>query len=244
MIMLELKNITKSFGGLQVLNRVSTKVEQGDFRAIIGPNGAGKTTLFNVVTKYIKPDSGQIFFEGSEITHLSTREIVRKGLGRSFQLPNIYSGLTVLENIQSAFVSHERKNLNFWSSAAKMFKEEAADIADAVGIGAQLKLMANAIPHGDKRRLDIALALAQEPRLLLLDEPTSGLSPKERNAMVELLMRLAEERSLTVVLIEHDLDVAFKADDILVLHRGRAIAEGKPIEIKRNEEVQRIYLGG
>jgi branched-chain amino acid transport system ATP-binding protein len=244
MTLLELRDICKSFGGLRALNGINMKIEQGSFGGIIGPNGAGKTTLFNVITKYIKPDSGQIFFQGTEITHLSTRAIVRKGIGRSFQLVNIYSDLSVLENIQFALISQKRKNANVFSLSANLYSEEAAAIADVLGIDAQLSIMAGAISHGDKRRLDIALALAQDPQLLLLDEPTSGLSPHERSAMVDLLMKLARERGLTVVLIEHDLDVAFKADVLLVLNRGKVIAEGKPEEIKRNGEVQRIYLGG
>jgi ABC-type branched-subunit amino acid transport system ATPase component len=244
MTLLELRDITKNFGGLCALNRISMKIEQGSFVGIIGTNGAGKTTLFNVITKYIKPDSGQISFSGTEITHLSTRAIVRRGIGRSFQLVNIYSDLSVLENIQFALISQKRENANIFSSSANLYREEAAAIADSIDISAELNMMAGTISHGDKRRLDIALALAQDPKLLLLDEPTSGLSPHERSALLELLLKLAREKSLTLVLIEHDLDVAFKADVIHVLHRGEVIADGKPEEIKRNGEVQRIYLGG
>lgn len=244
MTLLELRDISKSFGGLQVLDRITIKVEEGDFCAMIGPNGAGKTTLFNVITKYIKPDSGQIIFGGNDITKLKTREICRIGIGRSFQLPTIYPGLTILENLQLAFLAKAGKSSNFFSPAANMFREEAEEVIRTIGISARPDSMAGVIPHGDKRRLDVAMVLALQPRLLLLDEPTSGLAPKERFEMVELLLKLASERGLTVLLVEHELDVAFTAHTILVLHYGRVIAEGKPEEIKCNEEVQRIYLRG
>jgi branched-chain amino acid transport system ATP-binding protein len=243
MMLLELKDISKSFGGLQALFQINLSIEQGTFNAVIGPNGAGKTTLFNVITRYTVPDCGQLLFQGEDITELSIPEVSRRGIGRSFQIAKIYSDLTVLENIQLALISHQKKNSNVFSSAAKMFHEKAIGLAELVGISSELSLIASTIPHGDKRRLDIGLALAQEPTLLLLDEPASGLSPKERSSIILLLLKLAKERGLTVLLIEHDLDIAFRAEEIFVLHRGELIANGRPEQIKENEHVRKIYLG-
>jgi len=245
MPILELSKISKAFGGLAVINEVSIKINAGDFTAIIGPNGAGKTTLFNIITRHIPQDSGTVYFKGEDIKRLTPAGVCRKGMGRSFQLTSIFPSLTAIENIQLGLMSHSRRNRNIFSNCARIFRQEAKEILSFVGLSDQSGRIAETLAHGDKRRLDIAVALATKAELLLLDEPTSGMSPGERVNVMALLEQVAAERGLTVLFIEHDLDIIFSvAKRIFVLHQGFIIAEGPPDQIRQEKEVQRIYLGG
>jgi branched-chain amino acid transport system ATP-binding protein len=184
-------------------------------------------------------------FKGEDINNFGPADVCRKGIGRSFQLTSVFPSLTALENIQLALLSHWKKNSALFSNASKAFVEEAGEILNSVGLYDQIAVIAERMSHGDKRRLDIAIALATKSELLLLDEPTSGMAPSERIKVMNLIEKLFEERGLTVIFIEHDLDIIFSvARKILVMHQGSIIAEGTPEQIKMEEEVQRIYLGG
>ena len=244
MSLLEIKDVRKSFGGLLAVNNFSMKLETGDIVAVIGPNGAGKTTLFNLITHHIAPDSGHVIFRGEEITHLKPDKICLTGVGRSFQIAAIFPTLTVLQTMQLGLISHYKKNWQLFFPAINMFREEALEVLNNVGMAKQLHVIAEKLPHGDKKRLDVALALATKADLLLLDEPAAGLSPTDRIYMMELLESLVEKQGLTLLFIEHDLDIVMStAHRICVMHQGTLIAEGRPDEIRHNREVQRIYMG-
>lgn len=244
MSLLNLRGVNKVFGGVVAADQFNLDVEREEFTAIIGPNGAGKTTLFNLITRRVPLDSGKVLFKGEDITHLSSHQIVRKGIGRSFQRTNMFPMLTSLENMQMAILSHQKRNLNMVSPAKNMVKEKALEILDSFGLGNQADVKGDALAHGDQRRLEVALTLAVEPELLLLDEPTCGMAPWERLSMVDLVERIARERGLTLVFIEHDMDIVFnKARRIVVMHEGKVFFDGKPEEVKRNAGVREIYLG-
>ena len=242
--MLRLKELFKSFGGLMAINGVSFQLEKGELSAIIGPNGAGKTTLFNLVTGHLHPDKGRIFFKEREITALSPHEICKKGIGRSFQRTNIFPRLSAFDNIQVAVMSWARKSSNIFLRTQNMFKEETNGILESVGLGDKKEMTSGLLAHGDQRRLEIGIALGSHPEILLLDEPTAGMSPEESEKTAELIQRLARERGLTLLFIEHDMNVVFGiSEKVRVMHLGSIIAEGSPEEIRSNVEVQRIYLG-
>jgi len=241
--MFSVKGITKSFGGLLAVNGVTFHLENGEVSSIIGPNGAGKTTLFNLLTGHIKPDSGEILFKDQDITGLPPHRICRKGIGRSFQRTNIFPRLSVFDNVQVAVMSWERKCRNIFLRARNMNQKETDEILDGVGLGDKKKMTAGLLAHGDQRLLEIGIALGSYPELLLLDEPTAGMSPEESNKTVELIQRLARGRDLTLLFIEHDMNVVFGiSEQVRVMHLGSIIAEGSPEEIRANDEVQRIYL--
>jgi len=241
--MFSVKGITKSFGGLLAVNGVTFHLENGEVSSIIGPNGAGKTTLFNLLTGHIKPDSGEILFKDQDITGLPPHRICRKGIGRSFQRTNIFPRLSVFDNVQVAVMSWERKCRNIFLRARNMNQKETDEILDGVGLGDKKKMTAGLLAHGDQRLLEIGIALGSYPELLLLDEPTAGMSPEESNKTVELIQRLARGRDLTLLFIEHDMNVVFGiSEQVRVMHLGSIIAEGSPEEIRANGEVQRIYL--
>lgn len=244
MAILELKNLGKNFGALKAVDNVSLTVEEGELRSIIGPNGAGKTTLFNLISGRIKPSAGTMLFGGEEINSLSPWEICRKGIARSFQITNIFLGLTVHENIRIAIQSRSDANYNIFKTASSLtgLHQKATQIAEQIGLTGKEELLAENLSHGDQRHLEIGIALATQPRLLMLDEPTAGMSPEETKETVQLIKKTA--RDLSVILIEHDVDVVFSVSDrISVMHYGRIIAEGRPDEVRQNEEVQRAYLG-
>jgi branched-chain amino acid transport system ATP-binding protein len=241
--MLQVEGIKKSFGGLMAVHEVSFRIKGGELSSIIGPNGAGKTTLFNLLTGHLRPDAGRILFKEKEITGLSPHEICRKGIGRSFQRTNIFPRLSAFDNIQVAVMSWQRKSGNIFLQAQKMLRKETDEILESVGLGDKKEMTAGLLAHGDQRRLEIGIALGSHPELLLLDEPTAGMSPEESGMTVDLIQKLARERSLTVLFIEHDMNVVFKISEyIRVMHMGGIIAEGKPDEVRANDEVQRIYL--
>jgi len=241
--MFRVEAITKSFGGLTAVDRVSFELKEGELSSIIGPNGAGKTTLFHLLTGRLKADNGGIYFKGKEITGMSPHEICRKGIGRSFQRTNIFPRLSAFENVQVAVMSWKRKSRNIFLKAEKMHNEETNEILESIGLGEKKDTMAGLLAHGDQRLLEIGITLGTHPELILLDEPTAGMSPEESGKTVELIQRLARERKLTLLFIEHDMNVVFSiSEKIRVMHMGRVIAEGSPEEVRANEEVQRIYL--
>jgi branched-chain amino acid transport system ATP-binding protein len=242
---LQTQGITKEFGKLTAVHQVSLEIRKGDVHAIIGPNGAGKSTYFNLITGYHRATSGKVLFKGKEITHWPAYQRCKLGMTRSFQITSIYPKLTVYESVLMGLLSHRRATLNFFSSARACFKEEVWRILEDVGLADQANLSGDSISHGDKKRLELGITLGTEPELLLLDEPTCGMSPDETEATMIFIKKLADERGLTILFTEHDMGVVFGiAKRISVLHQGTLIADGKPEEVRANEEVQKVYLGG
>jgi len=244
MLLLRVDGLSKSFGGLQAVHHVDLEIQSGEMSAIIGPNGAGKTTLFNLVTGHLRKDSGRVSFKGNDITHLAPPKICRQGIARAFQVSSIFPRFSAFDNVQVAIMVHGGRALDFLSNAAREVREETLRILEEVGLGDQAHVLSKFLAHGDQKRLDIAIALASEPELLLLDEPTAGMNPKESFKIMELVVTVARARGMTVVFIEHDMEVVFSvADRIRVMHTGRVFAEGTPEEIRENLEVRQIYLG-
>ena len=238
------QDLSRSFGGVQAVKDVNLAVPAGQLRAVIGPNGAGKSTFFNLLTGYIPCNSGSILFRGKDVTGLPPHTLCRLGLGRTFQINSIFASATVLENVQVALLSHRRRIWNMWAAADKLLVREAEELLTTLGLEDRAKKLGSELSYGDRRRLEVALALACEPQLLLLDEPTAGMSIPDKPGMVELIRKVSRERGVTVILIEHDMDIVFSvADEITVLHQGAVVAQGTPQEIKSNEQVQQIYLG-
>ncbi|HWM76521.1 MAG TPA: ABC transporter ATP-binding protein [Methylomirabilota bacterium] len=242
--LLEVAGLKRSFGGFQALGGVSFQVEAGEISAVIGPNGAGKTTLFNVITGHLAPDSGRVGFAGRDITGQPPHAICRLGLARSFQRTNIFPRLSVFENVQIAILSHERRAYGLWTPAQGLGRDRTMEILEDVGLAPRAADPSGSLSYGDQKQLELGIALALEPTLLLLDEPTAGMSPQETRTSVALVARIARERKLTVLFTEHDMDVVFSvAQRIRVLHQGRLIAEGAPEEIRGLAEVKRVYFG-
>jgi branched-chain amino acid transport system ATP-binding protein len=243
-LVLQLVGLRKRFGGVQAVNGVDLAVPPGDLRAIIGPNGAGKTTLFNLISGDLFHDTGQIFFNGEEISGLPPHRLCRRGMGRTFQITSIFRRLTALENVQTAFITHHRRHFNLLVPARRLYRDEALGLLERVGLREQALKPSGILAHGDQRRLELAIALASSPKLLLLDEPTAGMAPRERHEIMTLVARIAADTGLTVVFTEHDMDVVFAvARRISVLHQGAVLAEGPPAEVRANRDVQRVYLG-
>jgi branched-chain amino acid transport system ATP-binding protein len=243
-MILETQKLLKSFGGLTAVYDVNLRIREGELVSIIGPNGAGKTTLFNLLTGHMPVDSGKVIFKGKDITELPPHAISRMGVGRSFQRLNIFPRLTAFENIQVAVLSEQRKSRNIFVRASKLARHETETILESVGLLDKKNTKGGLLAHGDQKRLEMGIALAVKPSLLLLDEPTQGMSPKESGELTQLIQRLVRKRGLTLIFVEHDMNVVFGiSDSIKVLHQGKIIFEGKPEEVKKNEEVQRIYLG-
>jgi len=241
---LEIKGMTKTFGGLVAVDDVSMNVRKGAIHAIIGPNGAGKTTLFNLVTGLMKPDAGQVLLEGDDITGKAPWRLVKRGMGRSFQQPNLFWALTALDNVTLAEAAVRDATRKMYGHHPAALRERARNLLERVGIGAFGGLAASELSHGDQRSLEIATALAVESRVLLLDEPTAGLAPTETKAAVALIRKIAKGEDLTVLFVEHDMEVVFGiADWVTVLHRGAVLADGTPADVRANPAVQRAYLG-
>ena len=223
---------------------VDLEVEDGHINSIIGPNGAGKSTLFNLITGYYPCDEGTVFFKGQEITGLPPETIAKMGIGRSFQVTNIFPKLTAFENIHSTFLYTRGKGLKLFSDAGKMFREETEEILSKVGLEERAGELAGILAAGDRKRLELGIVLATGPDLLLLDEPTCGMSPKETANTIDLIKEIAEKESLAVLFTEHKMDVVFGiAFHITVMNFGSIIAAGKPDDIRANEKVQQIYFG-
>jgi branched-chain amino acid transport system ATP-binding protein len=243
-VVLQLVGLRKHFGGVQAVSGVDLAVPEGDVRAIIGPNGAGKTTLFNLITGDLRSDSGQIYFDGQKVSGLAPQDLCRRGIGRTFQITSIFRRLTVLENVQTALLAHFRRHHNVFVRASRLYRAQAMTLLDRVGLAEQAGKPSGILAHGDQRRLELAIALASEPKLLMLDEPTAGMAPRERHQIMALVAAIGKDVGLTIVFTEHDMDVVFAvAQQITVLHQGAVIAEGKPLEVRANLEVQRVYLG-
>jgi len=236
--------LSRSFGGVRAVNDVSLGVPKGQLRAIIGPNGAGKTTLFNLLTGQLRCDAGRIFFRGADITGRPPHYLCRNGLARTFQINSVFLSATVFENVQLALLAHRGKTWNPLAAARRLMLGETEALLERLGLADEADKPAGTLSYGDRRRLEVALALACEPELLLLDEPTSGMSVSEKPALVQLIQEIVKEKGVTTVLIEHDMDVVFSVSDrITVMHQGAVIAEGTPDEIQANARVQEVYLG-
>ncbi|MFQ5878895.1 MAG: ABC transporter ATP-binding protein [Dehalococcoidia bacterium] len=241
---LKVEGLTKHFGGLRAVDGVDFNVQKGEISSIIGPNGAGKTTFFNLLTGHLPPDSGRVIFRGEDITKRPPHEICKRGIGRSFQRINIFPMLPVFVNIQVAVLSQQGKSLNLFFPAKNMAKMETTEILASVGLDSQARHIAGSLSHGDQKRLELAIALANNPELLLLDEPTTGMSPQETASTIALIEQVSRQRGLTLLFTEHDMDVVFSISQrITVMHQGKIIAAGTPQEVRENEEVQRVYLG-
>ena len=243
----ETKELTIRFGGHVAVNRVNLQVEPFVLKSIIGPNGAGKTTLFNLMTGQHKPTGGSVFFKGEDITRLSAVERTRLGMGRSFQLTNIFPVLTVLENVRVAIQSREGIGLNFWKNYLHFsrMEDEAYELLKDVLLDEKWAIPASSLTHGEQRKLEIAILLALKPEILFLDEPTAGMSQEEVPAILNILHRIKDAKDRTMLLVEHKMDMIMSlSDTIAVLQEGELIADGPPDEIYRNKAVQEAYLGG
>jgi branched-chain amino acid transport system ATP-binding protein len=241
---LEVSGLSKSFAGFRAVSDVSLTVDTRQIVAVIGPNGAGKSTLFNLITGHLQPDSGAVRLDGRDITGAPPYRICAMGIGRSFQRTNIFARLTVFENLQAAYLVHHGRGLNFWSRANDFYRDETAALLHSIGLEGQEHAVAGTLSYGNQKQLELGLALASDPAMLLLDEPTAGMSATETHDTIRLIERIAGERALTLLFTEHDMDVVFSiAQKIAVLHQGRVIADGPPAEVRANPEVRRVYLG-
>jgi branched-chain amino acid transport system ATP-binding protein len=243
---LETHGLGRAFGALQAVADLNVTVRRGELRAVIGPNGAGKTTLFHLISGLLVPTAGRVVFNGEDVTRLPAPVRCRRGISRTFQITSIFPELSVRENVRIAVQLKGGRNFRLFGGRALLEATErrAQESLAALGLDDRADVPAATLPHGDQRLLEIAMAVAQEPELLLLDEPTQGLSPEDTRATVEVIRRLARERGLTILLVEHDMDVVFDlAERISVLHFGQLIAEGAPDGIRANPDVQQAYLG-
>ena len=241
---LAVEQLAKSFGGVHAVRGVSFEVAGGELLALIGPNGAGKTTCFNMLNGQLPADGGSVRFEAREILGLQPREVWRRGVGRTFQITATFASMTVRENVQMALLAHHRRLREWWRPAAQLYRDEADRLLARVGMTEQAERACSVLAYGDLKRVELAVALANEPRLLLMDEPTAGMAPKERIALMALTAEIVRERRIAVLFTEHDMDVVFAhADRIIVLNRGRLIAAGRPAEVRASAEVQQVYLG-
>jgi branched-chain amino acid transport system ATP-binding protein len=243
--MLQVEGVIKSFDDFMAVNGANLTVGQGEIVAVIGPNGAGKTTLFNLITGALKRDRGRIIFKGEEISELPPYDICKKGISRSYQIVNIFPRLTVFENVQVAVLSYQRRSSNLFRPAQSLAVKETRSILESMGLSGKEKSIAGSLSHGDQKILEIAIALGNEPELLILDEPTAGMSPEETQATMELVKRLGNQRGLTILFCEHNMDIVFSvAKSIMVMGHGQTIVQGTPEAIRSNKEVQEAYLGG
>ncbi len=244
---LETRKIRKSFGALVAVDDVNLQVQLGSLHAIIGPNGAGKTTLFNLLSRNLDPTSGDVIFKGRDITHQPVHRMIHDGLGRSFQITNIFPNLTVFENIRLSCQAMGKDNFKFWRSAESfsLYTERTWEILNRVDLKDRALSLARTLPHGGQRKLELGMILAPDPDVLLLDEPTAGMAAEQVPELIALIRSIQKEGNKTVVLIEHNMNVVMSVSDkITVMHQGKVLAEGSPIEITSNKEVQSAYLGG
>ena len=243
--MLNVRKLRKSFGDFKAVNGANLTVERGQLVAVIGPNGAGKTTLFNLITGQLQADGGKILFDDEDISGLPPYEVCRKGIARSFQIANIFPRLSVFRNVQVSVLAQQKLSNTLFRPAHRIAVEETDQILESVGLLNKKLDVAGSLSHGDKRTLEIAIALGNEPELLILDEPTAGMSPDETAATMSLIKRLADEKGLTILFCEHDMEVVFNvAQSIMVMQQGHTIVQGPPEEVRQNIEVQEAYLGG
>ncbi len=241
---LAVDGLRKSFGGVHAVQGVQFSLGAGEMLALIGPNGAGKSTCFNMLNGQIRPDGGTVMLDGRDITDMKPRDVWRLGVGRTFQITATFASFTVAENVQLALSSYHRRLTTLWRRAASLDRDEALALLRQVGMADQADRQTGILAYGDLKRVELAIALANRPRLLLMDEPTAGMAPQERVGLMALTARLAREQGIAVLFTEHDMDVVFgHADRVMVLERGRKIAEGTPEAVRSDERVQAIYLG-
>jgi branched-chain amino acid transport system ATP-binding protein len=236
--------LSKSFGALQAVDKVSFTLKSGQFLALIGPNGAGKTTCFNMINGQLRPDSGMIRFGNNDIAGLAPRQICHRGIARTFQIAATFGSMTVAENVQMALIAHSRQIYQFWRPARSYHRDRALKILDQVGMAAAADRPCRELAYGDVKRVELAIALATDPQLLLMDEPTAGMAPGERNALIALVKSLVVERGISVLFTEHSMDVVFAfADRIIVMARGKLIADADPQAIRKDPQVVSVYFG-
>jgi branched-chain amino acid transport system ATP-binding protein len=241
---LAVENLEKRFGGVHAVAGASFEVQAGELLALIGPNGAGKTTCFNMLNGQLRPDGGKVLFEGRDITGWRPRDVWHLGVGRTFQITQTYGSMTVIENVQTALASHRRRMLSMWTPITGLFRDEAMALLERVGMAPQADRGCGVLAYGDLKRVELAVALANQPKVLLMDEPTAGMAPKERVALMQLTAEIVRERNVAVLFTEHDMDVVFgNASNIIVLNRGRIISRGKPDEVRNDPQVREVYLG-
>jgi branched-chain amino acid transport system ATP-binding protein len=243
--MLKVEALRVSFGDFLAVSRADLVIGEGEIVAVIGPNGAGKTTLFNAITGQLRVDGGRITFKNENITGLPPHVICRKGMSRSYQVVNIFPRLTVFENVQAAVLTHHRKSYNLFTPARSLLIKETMSVLESVGLSGKAQHVSGVLSHGDQKVLEMAIALANKPKMLILDEPTAGMSPEETAIMIKLIKSLSSDMGLTILFCEHDMSLVFSiAQSIMVMSHGRTILQGYPDEVRRNEEVQKAYLGG
>ncbi len=243
--MLRVDSLQKSFDGFLAVNNTALNVAAGDVVAVIGPNGAGKTTLFHLITGQLAPTSGTIEFKGENIAGLAPYRVCRKGISRSYQVVNIFTRLTVFENVQVAVLSYRKKTFNIFRPAKTMAVRETRQILENVGLLDKADMTSGALSHGDQKVLEIAIALGNRPELLILDEPTAGMSPEETAVTLRLMQQLSGEMGLTILFCEHDMGMVFSiASQIMVMQQGKSIIQGPPEDVRSNQLVRQAYLGG
>lgn len=244
MSVLSVRSLSKAFGGVLAADKVSFAIERGEFLAMIGPNGAGKSTCFNLINGQLKPDSGEILFDSKSIAGFPPRELFRLGIARTFQMPETFTSMSVAENVQMALISNAAEIYRLWRPAASLYRKPALELLDRVGMRDVADRPIHELAYGHVKRVELAVALANKPRLLLMDEPTAGMSAPERHALITLVKQIVTERGTSVLFTEHSMDVVFAyADRILVLANGRVIADGSPAAIRENADVQKVYFG-
>lgn len=244
MTALVVQDLRKSFGGVEAAKGITFTVAESELLALIGPNGAGKSTCFNMLNGQLKPDSGSIKLFGQEIVGKRPREVWRMGVGRTFQITATFGSMTVIENVQMALISHHRRLRAMIPFAGDLYRDEAWELLELVGMADQAARACGTLAYGDLKRLELAIALANQPRVLLMDEPTAGMAPRERVQLMQLTADIVRARGVSVLFTEHDMDVVFThADRVMVLNRGELIAQGSPQEVRNNSDVQSIYLG-
>ncbi len=244
MSLLKVCGLGKSFGGVRAVDGVNFELAPGELLALIGPNGAGKSTTFNMVNGQLRADTGSILLDGHELIGKTPREIWRLGVSRTFQIAETFASLTVVENVQMALLSADSKLFAMWRRAADHQRERALELLDQVSMKAQADRPCSVLAYGDVKRVELAIAMANDPKLLLMDEPTAGMAPKERNNLMALTKDLVLDRGMAVLFTEHSMDVVFAyADRMIVLARGRLIAEGKPLAVRDDPKVQEVYFG-
>ena len=244
MSLLKVSGLSKSFGGIKAVDDIDFELAAGELLAMIGPNGAGKSTTFNIVNGQLRAGAGSIKLDGQELVGLKPRDIWRLGVGRTFQIAETFASLTIVENVQMALLSADAKLYSSWRRAADYRRRDALALLEQVGMAAQANRPSSVLAYGDVKRVELAIAMANQPKLLLMDEPTAGMAPKERSELMALTRRLVVERGTAVLFTEHSMDVVFAfADRIIVLARGQLIAQGTPTQIRDHPKVQEVYFG-
>ena len=242
---LDVSGLKKSFGGVAAVKGVDFSVAAGEAVALIGPNGAGKTTTYNLINGQIRPDAGRVSLHGADITGNAPEQLFRLGVARTFQITATFASMTVRENVQMALMSVARRAHSVSALAARECLSAASHLLEAIGLAEQGERAASELAYGDLKRLELAIALANNPRLLLMDEPTAGMAPAERELLMQLAVKTCRDRNVALLFTEHDMDVVFGfADRVIVMNRGRIIAQGSPAAVRANEEVRAVYLGG